>query len=101
MLDEVPWNEIDAIFLGGSDDFKIGEAGRLVTERAKAEGKLVHMGRVNSERRMLIANRWDCDTADGTYLRYRPDENLPKLLSWLDTLDPLGPAPAPPAAKAL
>jgi hypothetical protein len=97
MLDEVPWAEIDAIFLGGSDDFKIGEAGRIVTARAKAEGKLVHMGRVNSERRLTIANSWDCDTADGTYLRFGPDENLPKLLSWLDAIAP-EPMPAPVVA---
>ncbi|MFK0156517.1 hypothetical protein ACIQVK_31150 [Streptomyces sp. NPDC090493] len=45
------------------------------------------MGRVNSRIRLGIAEWFGCDTADGTYLAYGPDKNLPKLLSWLDDLD--------------
>lgn len=94
MLDEVPWELVDVVFLGGSDGFKTGEAGRLVTKRAKYEGKEVHMGRVNSGARLSLANEWGCDTADGTFLAFGPDKNLPRLLAWLDAL----PKPVPPAA---
>jgi hypothetical protein len=93
MLDDIDWDMVDVVFLGGSDGFKTGEAGRMVTKRAKYEGKEVHMGRVNSGKRLLLANEWGCDTADGTFLAYGPDKNLPRLLSWLDALpQPLAPA---------
>jgi hypothetical protein len=32
---------------------------------------------------MLAAKRMGCDSADGTFLAYGPDVNLPRLLSWL------------------
>ncbi|MEU2774529.1 hypothetical protein ABZ646_16705 [Streptomyces sp. NPDC007162] len=44
------------------------------------------MGRVNSRIRLGIAEWFGCDTADGTYLAYGPDKNLPKFLSWLRDL---------------
>jgi hypothetical protein len=31
----------------------------------------------------MIAKRMGCDSADGTFLTYGPDVNLPRLLSWL------------------
>lgn len=43
----------------------------------------VHMGRVNTRNRMLAAKAMGCDSADGTYLAYGPDQNLPSLLAWL------------------
>lgn len=97
MLDEVPWDLVDVVFLGGSDGFKTGEAGRLVTKWAKNLGKEVHMGRVNSGARLSLAASWGCDTADGTFLAFGPDKNLPRLLTWLDNLTP-APEPTPAGA---
>ncbi|HET7110137.1 MAG TPA: hypothetical protein VFI41_04655 [Gemmatimonadales bacterium] len=96
MLTEVPWDLVDVVFLGGSDGFKTGEAGRLVTKWAKNLGKEVHMGRVNSGKRLALAQSWGCDTADGTFLAFGPEKNLPRLLAWLDEL-----APQPPAGPAV
>ena len=50
---------------------------------AKARLKWVHMGRVNSLRRLRYASAIGCDSADGTYLRFGPDVNLPTLQGWL------------------
>ncbi|MFD8117879.1 hypothetical protein [Streptomyces microflavus] len=82
----LPWDSFDVIFLAGSTEWKLGAAERLARE-AKARGKGVHMGRVNSRSRLGIAEWFGCDSADGTYLAYGPDKNLPKLLKWLDELD--------------
>jgi hypothetical protein len=79
----VPWDEIDAVFIGGSTEFKLGEVARGLVAEAKARGLHVHMGRVNSRKRLRYAAEIGCDTADGTYLVFGPDKNLPKLLSWL------------------
>ena len=53
---------------------------------AKRRGKHVHMGRVNSKTRYRYAEAIGCDSVDGTYLAFGPDENLPKLLSWVDSI---------------
>lgn len=86
-IDSLPWDEFDALFVGGSTEWKLGpEAAALVAE-AKRRGMFVHMGRVNSRKRMRIADAIGCDSCDGTYLAFGPDENLPKVLGWLDKFD--------------
>lgn len=79
----VPWDSFDALFIGGDTTWKLGAAARSLTAQAKALGKHVHMGRVNSLRRLQYARAIGCDSADGTYLAFGPDANLPKLLGWL------------------
>lgn len=84
---EVPWDTFDVLFVGGSTAWKIGPAARRIVADAKAHGKWVHMGRVNSHRRLSYAAHIGCDSADGTYLVFGPDVNLPKMLGWLRRLD--------------
>jgi hypothetical protein len=81
-IDNVPWDEFDVAFVGGDDSFKLGiEAAALVAE-ARRRSKRIHMGRVNSGRRWQYAEALGCDTVDGTFLAFGPDENLPRLRSW-------------------
>jgi hypothetical protein len=79
----MPWPWFDVLFLGGSTAWKLGPAARRLTAEAKARGKRVHMGRVNSLRRLRYADATGCDSADGTFLAFGPDVNLPALLGWL------------------
>lgn len=79
----VPWDAFDVLFIGGDTEWKLGPAARALVAEARARGKRVHMGRVNSEERLRYAADIGCDTADGTYLAFGPDTNLPKLLGWL------------------
>jgi hypothetical protein len=79
----VPWDDLDVLFLGGDDAFKLGPAARSVTGEARARGKRVHMGRVNSLKRLKYADAIGCHSADGTFLIFGPDKNLPQLLGWL------------------
>lgn len=83
---EVPWSTFDVLFIGGDDGWKEGPAAAWLTAQAHARGKPVHMGRVNTRRRLRIAQRMGCDTADGTCLTRGPDKNLPQLLAWLRQL---------------
>jgi hypothetical protein len=78
----VPWDTFDVLFIGGSTEWKLGPEARELVREAKARGKWVHMGRVNSIRRYQYAHSIGCDSADGTYLVFGPDVNLPKLLTW-------------------
>lgn len=86
----VPWRDFDVLFLGGDTDWKIGPHARRLTADAKAHGKQVHMGRVNSRRRLQAAAHMGCHTADGTYLAFGPDINLPRLLGWLGEINMQG-----------
>lgn len=62
----IPWDDLDAVFLGGSTEWKLGRAAAAVAAAAKELRKPVHMGRVNSQRRLEIAYRMGCDTVDGS-----------------------------------
>lgn len=76
----------DAVFVGGSDAFKLGPEARALVALAKRHGKWVHMGRVNSYKRLRYATDIGCDSADGTFLAIAPDQNLPRVFRWLDQL---------------
>jgi hypothetical protein len=78
-----PWDDFDALFIGGDTTWKLGPGARQLVAQAKELGKWVHMGRVNSERRLQYAQAIGCDSVDGTYIAFGPDRNLPKLLGWL------------------
>lgn len=84
----VPWDEFDALFIGGSTEWKLGPEARALVNEAKARGKHVHMGRVNSGKRYRYAEAIGCDTVDGTFLAFGPTQNLTRLRAWLreDTL---------------
>lgn len=86
----VPWRRVDAVFIGGSTDWKLGPEVRAIVAEAKRRGRWVHMGRVNSERRLRYAKLIGCDSADGTYLSFGPDVNLPRLRGWLRAVNDQG-----------
>lgn len=78
----VPWDDFDVAFIGGTDAFKLGGADALI-QAAQRHGKRVHVGRVNSAKRYERFALMGCDSADGTYLAFGPDVNLPRLVSWV------------------
>ena len=64
----IPWNQLAAIFIGGSTDFKLGESARAVIRAAAATGKWIHVGRVNSPCRFEYFESLGVDSIDGTGL---------------------------------
>ena len=86
----VPWDRIDALFIGGSTEWKLGPHARALAAEAKRRGKWLHMGRVNSQRRYEYARAIGCDSVDGTFLTFGPDKNLPRLLAWTRLVDQPG-----------
>lgn len=79
----IDWGAFDVLFIGGDDAWKDGPATDKLIREAKRRGKWVHVGRVNSLRRMRLMRQSGCDSADGTYLAFGPDRNLPTLIRWL------------------
>jgi hypothetical protein len=80
----IPWEDIACVFIGGDTEWKLGHQAEAITRHAKRLGLWVHMGRVNSRRRMAIAESWGVDSCDGTYLKFGPDINVGKLTRMLD-----------------
>jgi hypothetical protein len=83
----VPWDEIGAVFVGGSTDWKLGPEAAAIVAEANRQGVWAHMGRVNSLRRLRYAAWIGCDSADGTYLVFGPDINLPRVIRWLEEIN--------------
>jgi hypothetical protein len=86
----VPWDDLDALFVGGTDAWKLSESSYALVREAKLRGKKAHMGRVNSLQRLRACAVSLFDSADGTYLKFGPDVNLPKLYDWLDRVNGQG-----------
>jgi hypothetical protein len=80
---QVPWGEIDALFIGGSTEFKEGSAARTLISYAKARGKWCHMGRVNSRRRLWYALDIGVDSIDGSGFSKWPAVRLPLVIRWI------------------
>lgn len=71
----IPWDEIVAVFVGGSDRFKDSRYALDLAREAKERGKWVHVGRVNTKRRIHL---WEgyCDSFDGSGIsRFRHMRN--------------------------
>lgn len=78
VVDEVPWSDMDALFVGGMDRFKDKES-LLVIRQAQHHGLWVHVGRVNdSPSRLRYCLELGVDSIDGTAFAYKPS----KMLTW-------------------
>lgn len=89
-VDLVPWNDIDVLFIGGSNDHKRGLEAEILALEAKLRGKWVHVGRVSSVSKMRKLWSW-ADSYDGTTFRFEPDSReesyIPQLESYFNDTD--------------
>jgi hypothetical protein len=87
--EDLPIPEADAYFIGGSTGWKLSEAAADVATEAKWRGcgAWLHMGRVNSRRRMEVAADLGCDSIDGSSASMYGDTYIHKYLQWLSVID--------------
>lgn len=62
----IPWDHIDAIFIGGSTAWKCSPQVEAIVKTALILGKHVHLGRGNTPERILHFERMGVHTFDGT-----------------------------------
>lgn len=62
----IPWDEITAIFIGGSTQWKMSKHAADIVKTAKALEKWVHVGRVNDPVRWIHFESLGADSVDGT-----------------------------------
>lgn len=81
----IPWDDFDALFIGGSTEWKLSiHAARLAIE-AKRRGKWLHVGRVNSNIRLNHSEDFlVADSVDGTGYAKFSDAMLPRALRKLE-----------------
>jgi len=72
-----PWDDFEVLFIGGTDEHKLGREAGLLIDEAIRRGKWVHIGRVNSRKRIL--QFWRADSWDGTHIGYEPDRAAPAM----------------------
>lgn len=86
---DIPWAQIAAIFVGGTTKFKLSNHAGDIIKAARAIGKWVHVGRVNTPGRFEYFEELGADSIDGTglsqYTHMREDiwkrYNQPNLLT--------------------
>jgi hypothetical protein len=84
--DDVPWDTFEALFVGGSTEFKESELAATLCGYAKAKGLWVHWGRVNTKRRLKLAIEAGADSIDGSGFSRWPDTNLRLVRNWEEEL---------------
>lgn len=85
--EQIPWSEVDAVFVGGSTAWKAGPEAEAVVRAACHRGVWVHMGRVNSMKRLTRAAEMGCDSADGTYLLHAGPAGVTDLCRWAEGVE--------------
>lgn len=88
--EKIPFDLVDAIFIGGDDEFKLGNEVREIVKEAKKKNIWVHMGRVNSNKRIEYAFELGCDSIDGSGYSMFPDKRIPNALHFLCDLHSRG-----------
>lgn len=63
---EIPWDDLAAVFIGGSTEFKLSPGAGHVIKAAKIMGKWAHVGRVNDPARFAYFEDLGADSIDGT-----------------------------------
>ena len=83
---DLPWSDFRCLFIGGTTEWKLSDTAAVLVKEAQSQGKLVHMGRVNTYKRLRYAYQLGCDSVDGTrYCRFS-NECFLDFLHYMDYL---------------
>ncbi len=85
--DQIDWDAIACVFVGGSTEWKLSRDAELIIGEANRRDVWAHVGRVNSLRRLRWANQVGADSADGTHLVFNPTKGLQDVLRWLRIIE--------------
>jgi len=82
----IDWYGLEAVFVGGSDNFKVSQEAMAACKAAKMLGKWVHVGRVNTVQRLKV---WMdvADSIDGSGIS-KYDHMLEELVLFLKNKTP-------------
>ncbi len=87
IVEDVPWDEIAALFIGGSTEWKLSYHVAYLTAAARHHAKHVHFGRVNSFDRLKDIRALHADSFDGGQFSMFSETYIPRYLNILARLD--------------
>jgi hypothetical protein len=73
----VPWEHLEALFVGDSSQWKLGPHAAALIREAKERGKRVHVGRVNTLQRIRWCMTLPVDSIDGSRFAHFTPARLP------------------------
>lgn len=85
--EQVNWDEIVCLFVGGTDKWRFGPECMALVREAKRRGKITHLGRVNTQSRIKAAYLAGFDTVDGSsYATHKQEKShmAVNTLRWLN-----------------
>jgi hypothetical protein len=82
--DSVPWDELSAVFVGASTRWKLSRSAELLVRTARARGLWVHVGRVNTMKRVARVEAMGADSFDGGQFSRWPSKYIPPFLARLE-----------------
>jgi hypothetical protein len=88
LVQDIPWDSFECLFIGGSTEFKL--AAFPFIRAAKRRDKWVHVGRVNSMKRMRWAFDSGADSIDGSSFSRFPARWIPWALDYLAAINAHG-----------
>lgn len=83
---EVPWDSFECLFIGGTTRFKLSQHAEKLGKEALRRGKMLHMGRVNSDKRLKYAYEIGCHSVDGTSYSQYNEKYLLHALRYIEKL---------------
>ena len=87
-VESIPWGQgMGTVFIGGSTEWKLGSEVARIIHAARRKNVWVHMGRVNTMRRLMYAQTLGVDSVDGTQFSRWSETYLPSTLAFLSQLD--------------
>lgn len=79
----VPWGDIEAIFIGGTTEWKLSAEAASLIRIARMKAMWVHVGRVNTRRRIRWCFDQDVTSVDGTSMSRFAERYLPKFTAYI------------------
>ena len=86
-VNEIPFDKFSSLFIGGSTEYKLSKEVADIVSISKSKNKWVHMGRVNSNKRIKYAHEIGCDSVDGTGFSMFANTYIQPALQLLRKLD--------------
>ncbi len=65
---DIPWDNLAAVFIGGSTEWKMSQHAAAIVKASKVIGKWCHIGRINTPGRFEYFEDLGADSCDGTGL---------------------------------
>jgi hypothetical protein len=82
-LGEVDMRNPPALFIGGTTEYKLSETVREIVAWMGKRRIPIHMGRVNTQKRIEYAYQIGCTSCDGSGFSKWPDTRIPMGIRWI------------------